>query len=79
MSALPRRKRMRWWIKAIIASAVLSAIIIAAGIVHTDVILKGRITKEQDSKISGVYGNITAVALVLVWIVAYQTRKKDGF
>ena len=39
---------MKWWIKALIATGIWIVLIIGIGIIHTNVILKGKLTSVQD-------------------------------
>ena len=65
---------MKWWKKALIITGIWFVLIIGIGVVHTEVILKGKITPAQDEVISERYGNICGVGLVLIWVVAYLKR-----
>lgn len=51
---------------------------IGIGIIHTDVILAGRITPEQDEKISGSYGRLCGGGIVLIWVFANLIRKRQS-
>jgi hypothetical protein len=67
---------MKWWKLPLILSVLWIAVVIGSGVVHTDIILKDKITKEQDSRISGVYGQICAFGLLVVWISFAIARKR---
>lgn len=60
---------MKWWKKAIIASAVWIILAIGAAFVHTEIILKDKITPAQDSAISEVYGRMTIIGLIPIWVI----------
>jgi hypothetical protein len=67
---------MKWWVIAIIASAVWLVLIIAAGMIHTNVILAGKITPEQDEAISNAYGFVCGAVLGAFWTVLMVWRLK---
>jgi putative copper export protein len=69
----------RWWVKALLASVLWVALAIGAGIVHTEVVMKGTLTEQQDEAISERYGQVCGGGLVLIWMVAYVLcrRKVD--
>ncbi len=67
---------MKWWLKGLIGSLVWCALTIGAGIVHTNVILDGKITPEQDAAISEKYGMACGGGLIFVWAGAYLLRKR---
>ena len=66
---------MAWWKKALIVSVVWLALTIAAGMIHTEVILAGHITPERSDQISQAYGMACGVGLVVIWLVAYSRHK----
>ena len=70
---------MKWWKKAIIASVVWVILITSIAFIHTEIILKGKISPAQDSAISGAYGRTAGSVLILIWIllqVISHRRKK---
>jgi len=67
---------MAWWIKALILSVLWVVLTIGIGIVHTDVLLAGQITRQQGSAISQMYGTICGVGLGVVWALVYVTRAR---
>jgi hypothetical protein len=67
---------MAWWKKALIVSVVWVALTIAAGMIHTDVVLADRITPERSDQISETYGMACGVGLVAIWLVAYSRHKQ---
>jgi len=69
---------MKWWKKALITSGVWVALTIGAGIVHTNVILAGKLTPDQDDRISGAYGMLCGGGLVAAWLLFYQRRKRNA-
>jgi len=62
---------MSWWKKALIASVIWLVAVVAAGYVHTDVILAGRVTQAEDEAISEMYGFAFALGLVVLWGIAF--------
>ena len=62
---------------ALIMSVVWVGLTIGGGIVHTDVILKGQLTPEQDGALSEKYGKACGGGLVAVWVLAYLLRRKE--
>lgn len=68
---------MKWWKKALIFSVIWSALTIGAGITHTNVILAGKITPQQDEKISEAYGKVCGGGLVVAWVLLYLLRKRN--
>ena len=68
---------MAWWKKALIFSVIWAVLTIGTGIIHTNVILAGKITPQQDEKISEVYGKVCGGGLVAAWILLYLVRKRN--
>ena len=66
---------MQWWTQALIVSIVWIALTIGVGMLHTDVVLRGKITPAQDSAISGRYGTVCAIGLIVIWVV-YSIRNR---
>jgi len=67
---------MKWWKRAIIVSVAATVLFIGAGIFVTDVALKGKITKEQDEKISETVGQAVGGSVILTWVVCLMRRKR---
>ncbi len=67
---------MAWWKKTLAVSVVWAALIIGAGMLHTNVILAGRLTPQQDDRISTLYGMACGAGLVLTWFVGYVWSKR---
>lgn len=67
---------MKWWKIALIISGIWIVLTIGAGIIHTNVILKGKITQEQDKAISEKYGMLCAGGLIATWVIASLLRKR---
>jgi H+/gluconate symporter-like permease len=67
---------MKWWIKAIITTIIVSVLCLAVGIITTDVILKDTITPEYDEKISEITGQVIGILIVAVWVITYLAQKK---
>ena len=66
---------MKAWKKSLLYSVVWVALAIGAVILHTNVILAGRITPEQDDVLSGRYGAACGVGLVLIWVLFFVRKK----
>ena len=66
---------MKRWQKALLYSVVWTSLTIGAGILHSNVILAGRLTPEQDEALSGRYGIACGVGLVLIWVVCYSRKQ----
>jgi len=66
---------MSWWKKAILFSLLWIGVCVGAGIVHTDVVLKGRISPEQDDAISYRYGVACGVGLAPIWLLCFWRRR----
>jgi hypothetical protein len=64
-------RRMPWWAKALIYSAIWLGVVTAVGYLHTDVFLAGRITPALDKAISEVYGSVAASGLFVVWGICF--------
>jgi hypothetical protein len=64
-------RRMPWWAKALIFSAMWLGVVVTVGYVHTDVFLAGQITQAQDEAISGAYGSVAASGLFAVWGICF--------
>ncbi|MFH0888067.1 MAG: hypothetical protein V1871_02525 [Planctomycetota bacterium] len=69
---------MKWWKVALIISAIWIVLTIGAGIIHTNVILKDKITQAQDEAISEKYGQFCAGGLMAIWILTYLLRKRQA-
>jgi hypothetical protein len=69
---------MKWWKTALIISGVWAVLTIGAGIIHTNVILAGKITPQQDEKISEGYGKVCGGGLVAAWVLSYLFRKRSA-
>jgi len=67
---------MKWWTKGIIASVGVVVLWLAVGIVVTDVVLKDKITPEQDFKISESVGQTICISVTMVWAIAYSLHRK---
>jgi hypothetical protein len=70
---------MKWWVKAIIASVVWIVVIIAAGMIHTNVVLAGAITSKQAEAILDNYAFACGVVLGASWTVLIVWRLKRKF
>jgi len=70
---------MKWWKKALTLSIAWIVLIIGVGIIHTDVLLAGKITPQQDEAISEKYGVALAIGLVVIWLFAevFWKRRKS--
>ena len=72
----PARRSWKRWQKALLGSVIWAALIIGAGIVFTDVILAGKLTKAEDSAISENDGQVFAVGLVGIWAALYSRKSR---
>jgi len=61
--------------KYLLCSVIWAVLVIGAGILHTNVILAGRITPEQDAQLSERYGMACGFGVSLVWCI-FIVRKK---
>ena len=61
----------KWWVRGLIWAVGCIAIAIVVGIIHTELILKGQLTPEQDEAISGRYGQVAGFAAVAAFALAY--------
>ena len=68
---------MKWWIKALIISAMWIVLDIVVGIIHTEIILKDIITPEMDEIISEHYGKLCVYGLVFIWVFSSFILKKE--
>jgi hypothetical protein len=66
---------MRWWVKALIWSVAWAMLTIIVGIIHTSVILAGRITEQQDAAISERYGAVCMLGIGLIWLISWFRPK----
>lgn len=62
---------------ALLCSVIWSALIIAAAIVHTSVILAGKLTEAQDSEISERYGMACGAGLVVILAVIFLRKQRE--
>ena len=65
---------MKRWQKALLAVAAWIVLTIGSAILHTNVILAGRLTPEQDDAISERYGIACGAGLVLIGAVFYLRK-----
>jgi membrane protease YdiL (CAAX protease family) len=68
----------RWWVKALLTSVLWAALAIGALIVHTEVVLKGKLTEKQDEAISEKYGMICGAGLGAIWGLGYLLRRRKA-
>jgi hypothetical protein len=61
---------MAWWKKGLLLSIVWFGLTIGAGILHTDFVLAGRVTPEQDAAISYRYGVACGLGLIVIWAIS---------
>jgi ABC-type cobalt transport system substrate-binding protein len=67
---------MKWWKIALIISIIFFVLNLVLSIIHTGVILEGKITEEQVDLICQKYGQMLGISLVLIWIALYSARRK---
>ena len=65
------KRPWRWWVRGLIWAVGCLAIAITAGVIHTELILKGQLTPEQDEALSGKYGQAAGIAAVAAFALAY--------
>ena len=68
---------MKWWLRAILISVVLTALCLGGGFYLADVALKGQMTPEKDETISKTVGAIVGFGVVVVWVLCFVFRKKS--
>ena len=68
---------MKWWKKALMVSVIWAVVTIGAGIIHTNVILAGKITPQKDEKISEAYGKVCGGGLLAAWVLSYLLRRRN--
>jgi len=66
---------MKRWQKGLLISVLWLALVIGAGMLHTEVFLAGKITPEQDFEISRRYGRLCGMGLVLIWLMLYLPKQ----
>jgi hypothetical protein len=66
---------MKWWLRAILISVVLTALCLGGGIYLTDVALKGQMTPEKDATISETLGQVVGFGVVGVWVLCFAFLK----
>lgn len=66
-----------WWVKGLLGAILWTALTIGAGIVHTSVILAGRISEAEDAAISEKYGMACGVGVVAIVAVSYMFRSRS--
>jgi uncharacterized membrane protein YciS (DUF1049 family) len=69
--------RMQWWVKALILSAVWFALVVTIGYTHTDVILAGKITDEEDAAISTLYGVVFGFGVAVLWVLCFVLARRS--
>ncbi len=67
---------MNWWKKALMLTVVWMALTIGGGMLVTDVLLKPRITPQQDEAISEVAVQACGFGIALIWLVTLVRRKQ---
>jgi len=69
---------MKWWKKSLIISVIWIVLVIGAGMLHTNVILAGKLTPQQDDELSGQYGMACGGGIGMIWVIGVLVlRKKD--
>jgi membrane protease YdiL (CAAX protease family) len=68
----------KWWMVAIVTSVVWAVLVIGAGILHTEVVLKGKLTPAEDEVISGRYGFACGVGMVVIWILSFVIKGRKS-
>lgn len=66
----------KWWVKGLLGAVIWAVLVIGAGIVHTSVILGGRITEAEDEAISGKYGMACGLGTVGIFLFFYLFRNR---
>jgi hypothetical protein len=62
--------------KALLFSGAWIALTIGAGLIHTNIVLAGKITPQQDEAISEKYGRLCGTGLVLIWVIFGWLHKR---
>lgn len=66
----------KWWVKGLLGAGIWVVLTIGVGIVHTSVILGGRITEAEDEAISGKYGMACGLGTVGILLFFYLIRNR---
>jgi|GEM_PF-2463667 len=69
---------MKWWKKALLFSVLWVALVIGAAVVHTEVVLAGKLTPQQDEAISEKYGQLCGAGLVGIWVLLGAAPRHKG-
>jgi hypothetical protein len=73
----PTPRRWKRWQKALLGSAIWSALTIGAAIVHTSVFAAGKLTEAQDEEISERYGMACGAGLVAILAVIFLRKQRE--
>jgi hypothetical protein len=60
----------KWWVRGLLVGVAWIVLCIGAGIVHTEVILKGQLSPAEDEALSGKYGMAAGIGLVAAFVLA---------
>ena len=66
---------MKRWQKALLFSVIWIVVILGIGFFVTDVMLAGKITPQQDEKISEMCGMVVGGGTVLIWVVVFSRKR----
>lgn len=72
---------MKWWKKALIGTGILLFIVVGFAFASHQQIVKtstsDQVEEAKDNKLGTTCGEITGAGTVLIWVLAYRTRKKE--
>jgi hypothetical protein len=66
----------KWWVAPVVLSVGWVILSIGAGVLHTNLILAGKITPEQDDRLSEMYGIACGIGLCVIWAIAIVKCKR---
>ena len=66
----------KWWVRGLLGSAVWAVLTIGAGILHTSVILGGRLSEAEDAAISERYGQACGGGVLAILLICYLIRNR---
>jgi hypothetical protein len=69
---------MRWWTKGLILSVTWLCVVVAAGYIHTDVLVGGNIAPAEEEAMSETYGIAGGFGLAVLWAICFFRLRRSS-